>query len=171
MLDKDKTKVRNIKFVHGGGIDIDYVTVLPAEGGSDDTMEVRRKFATPEDIDFDDTIDKLKPHIVRDNYMLGAGLLGIEIEDLSESDRKLLDEIYRKIEIDKVTVSGKYFHIIKIQARMSGMYGNIKVFNAGPFSLRGNNRYAYAEDLETVLAELENEAIMFLNQVEFKLGK
>jgi hypothetical protein len=169
MLKTESTEIKVVRFPVGGGIDVSYTTEVSA--GQDETMKISRGFATPEDIEFYDVLDGLKAHIARDNYLLGVGLFGKEIDELGEADREMLDELYLKMNVDKIIVSGRNNNIVKITARIDGMYGNVKVMQAGPFNLRGANAYQYSEDLVAVLAELKTQLVIFLNKAEFSITK
>lgn len=169
MLKRGSTKIRQVRFIQGGGIEIDYV-IEQASGDGSDVYEIKKKYCTPEEFDdFFEVSNSFIPHVVRDNYILGVGFLGKEIEDLEEGDRVLLDEIYRKINIDKIAISGKNCDRVKISARIKGIMGNVKTMQAGPFNIKSSSDYPFAEDLNVTTESLIEAVIVFLNREEYDI--
>lgn len=170
MIDVKELQIKSYKFPTGGGLEL-AVAVIKAE----DSIINHKKFHCPVNINeaFHSVVNSLKLHVIRDNYMLGLGILSKSADELNETESAYLLEILKKMQIFQVTLSYKrskdpysepQISGVKISAKLESYTGALKGVDTGVFTT--NSSYKFSEDLFETVERMKEYAVDYLKEMD-----
>jgi hypothetical protein len=142
----------------GTGLDIVYY---------DGNLQKSVADANPIEADFQNLINGLARHVILDNFMLGADMLGKKLTELSEVQRTFYHELVGKMSFKELKISGSKSDKCQIQFTLKGLNGGSRVVKTGKLNIKetkGSETYPYWDELSELVEKLSHESLKFVNQ-------
>lgn len=162
MANNKAVNIKKLVLMDGLGLAFVYDERVELKKNETHWVEVSKKSPIQRHPDLDTQVDKLKIHVARIFGILAIGMYKPEA-DMTDREKKLLEEVIGNMEIIGITYSGTEEHPSVVISAKKYVFGDKQVVAmVTPNIHLGKGVYEYEHDLQVALEEVREEAFEYI---------